>query len=121
MPPNKVGGAHSPESLRTAIAADPVARLHYANFDLAKVRVVRLTEPLVAHVSYRIGDRVFWTRKPLLLKADETLLTDGFHYARTRCGNQLAVVPGVTSADEPSAEALEIPVAPPRSGRPDHP
>jgi len=111
------GGARSAEALRKAIDADPVVRAHYANFDLAKVHVVRLTEPRVAHVSYRLGDHVFWTRRPLLLKADETLLTDGVHYARTRCGNQLAVTPGAISGSEPSAEALDAPVPVPRSTR----
>jgi hypothetical protein len=64
----------------------------------------------VAHVSYRIGDDVFWTKKPLLLKAGERLLTDGEHYARTRCGNQLAASPGPVSADEPPAGAFDSPL-----------
>jgi hypothetical protein len=111
------GGAASPEALRAAVKADPVVRDHYANFDLAKVRVVRLTEARVAHVSYRIGDRIFWTRRPLLLRADETLLTDGVHYARTRCGNQLAVAPGATSEDEPAPRVLDTPIPTPRDAR----
>jgi hypothetical protein len=104
------GGAANAGALREAIAADPVVRAHYANFDLSRTRVVRLTEPRVAHVSYRIGDDVFWTKKPLLLKAGETLLTDGEHYARTRCGNQLAASPGPVSADEPPDGAFDSPL-----------
>jgi len=111
------GGAASPEALRAAVKADPVVRDHYANFDLAKVRLVRLTEPRVAHVAYRIGDRIFWTRRPLLLQADETLLTDGVHYARTRCGNQLALAPGPTSDDEPTPRVFDTPVPTPRGAR----
>ncbi|MEO7270386.1 MAG: hypothetical protein ABIX28_01175, partial [Vicinamibacterales bacterium] len=111
------GGAKDVEALRAAIDADPVVRAHYANFDLAKVRVVRLTEPRVAHVSYRLGDHVFWTRRPLPLKADETLLTDGVHYARTRCGNQLATAPGAISGAEPSPEALDTPTPLARGAR----
>ncbi len=52
-----------------------------------------------------------------LLNADETLLTDGVHYARTRCGNQLAAAPGPISAAEPSPEALDTPIPVPRSSR----
>jgi hypothetical protein len=104
------GGAANADALREAIAADPVVRAHYANFDLSRTRVVRLTEPRVAHVSYRIGDDVFWTKKPLLLKAGERLLTDGEHYARTRCGNQLAASPGPVSTDEPPAGAFDSPL-----------
>ena len=104
------GGAPSAQALRKAIASDPVVRNHYANFDLSRTRVVRLTEARVAHVSYRIGDEVFWTGRRLLLKAGETVLTDGVHYARTRCGNQLAVSPGITSADEPTPEVFDTPM-----------
>ena len=111
------GGALSAEALRRAIAADPVVRDHYANFDLAKVRVVRLTEQSVAYVSYRLEDHVYWTRRPLVLNAGETLLTDGLHYARTRCGNQLSATPGPVSAAEPSPEALDAPTPVPRSSR----
>ncbi len=104
------GGAASADALRKAIDADPVVRAHYANFDVSRTRVVRLTEPRVAHVSYRIGDDVFWTKRPLLLKAGETLLTDGEHYARTRCGNQLAASPGPVSPDEPSVGEFDTPL-----------
>ena len=104
------GGAHSIKALRQAIDDDPVVRAHYANFDLSRTRVVRLTEPRVAHVSYRIGDQVFWTSRRLLLKAGETVLTDGVHYARTRCGNQLAVLPGTTSAEEPTPDVFDTPL-----------
>jgi hypothetical protein len=104
------GGAADAAALREAIDADPVVRAHYANFDLSRTHVVRLTAPQVAHVSYRIGDDVFWTKKPLLLKTGETLLTDGQHYARTRCGNQLAASPGAVSADEPPSGAFDSPL-----------
>jgi hypothetical protein len=111
------GGAGDGDALRSAIDADPVVRAHYANFDVGKVRVVRLAEPRVAYVSYRLGNHVFWTRRPLLLKANETLLTDGVHYARTRCGNQLAVAPGAISSAEPSPELLDTPMPIARGAR----
>jgi len=95
----------------------PVLRKDDVGDILAKVRVVRLAEPRVAYVSYRLGNHVFWTRRPLLLKANETLLTDGVHYARTRCGNQLSATPGPVSAAEPSPEALDAPTPVPRSSR----
>jgi hypothetical protein len=104
------GGAATPAALARAIEHDPVVRAHYSNFDLGNVRLVRLTEPHVAHVSYRIGDQVFWTRRPLILRTGETMLTDGVHYARTRCGNQLAAAPLAVSGDEPAAEVFDTPL-----------
>jgi hypothetical protein len=106
------GGAPTPEALEQAVEGDPVVRTHYANFDLANVRVVRLTKPRTAHVSYRMGNAVYWTRRPVLLNAGELLLTDGAHYARTRCGNQIADVAGVTTDAEPSPAVLDEPLPP---------
>jgi len=105
------GGAHSVGELKEAIAADPVVAAHYANFDLANTRVVTLAAPRLAHVSYRIGDAVYWTRKQLVLRAGEKVLTDGVHMARTRCGNQLAELPGEVSAFEPPAAFMDTPLA----------
>ncbi len=106
------GGAPTPETLRQAVDSDPVVRTHYANFDLAKVQVVRLTQPRRAHVSYRMGNAVYWTRGPVQLNAGELLLTDGAHFARSRCGNQIADVAGATSDAEPSAAILDQPLPP---------
>jgi hypothetical protein len=103
-------GAQSADELKRAIAGDPVVAAHYANFDLKNTRVVRLEQSKVAHVSYRIGRAVYWTRKPLVIAAGETVLTDGVHVARTRCANQLADEPGQTSPAEPAAAVLDTPV-----------
>jgi PEP-CTERM motif len=105
------GGAHSASELKAAIDADPVVRTHFANFDLTKTRVVTLDAPRVAHVSYRVGNTVYWTRKTVVLGTGEKILTDGQHVARTRCGNQVADVPGVIAADEPAPTVLDTPLS----------
>jgi hypothetical protein len=105
------GGVDSVDALRKAIAADPVVAAHYKSFDLSKARVERLETPRVAHVSYRIGGNVYWTRKPLVLPAGERVITDGTHIARTRCANQVDDLPGATSPAEPKASVLDTPVA----------
>lgn len=87
------GGARSRDELARAIENDPVVARHYADFQVARTRVIRLDRSELMYVSYRIGDNVFWTKKPLLLPAGETLLTDGTNTARTRCGNRLSVTP----------------------------
>ena len=104
------GGARSADELKQAIAEDPVVAAHYADFDLENTKVVRLEQPKLAHVSYRVGNAVYWTRKPLVIGAGETVLTDGVHVARTRCANQLADMPGETSAAEPALAVLDTPL-----------
>ena len=104
------GGVESVSELRKAIATDPVVAAHYKGFNLSKARMERLGTPQVAYVSYRVGDHVYWTRKPLVLPAGERVITDGSRIARTRCANQVANLPGATSPAEPAAAALDTPV-----------
>jgi hypothetical protein len=72
-----------------------------------QVRAMPLASATRAYVSYRMGDRIYWTRKKLLIPEGELVLTDGVHFARTRCGNRLSLTPGAeTRDDEPSEAAL---------------
>jgi hypothetical protein len=107
------GGALNSKELGTALRIDLVAREHYADFDVAAARIIRVAANRKAYVSYRKGDKIFWTRKPVNLRAGETLLSDGEHLARTRCGNRVSEVPRApVSADEPEETAGDMPVGP---------
>jgi hypothetical protein len=104
------GGVRSSAELRNAVAHDEVVSRHYSDFDLRGVRVSRLQEARAVFVSYRVGSQIFWTKNKLILPAGETVLTDGEHMARTRCGNRVSAVPiGPVLIPEPSPEAMEIP------------
>jgi hypothetical protein len=104
------GGVADARELRQAIANDPVVAAHYSKFDLANVRAIRLTGVRFVYVSYRIGDRVYWTRRKLRLADGESLLSDGVNLARTRCGNRISETPlGPVRAADPPSEALEQP------------
>ena len=84
------GGVYSPAELRDRIRQDRLVAEHYRDFNQRDTRLVVLDRDALAFVSYRIHDKVFWTRRKLLIPKGETLLTDGQHYARTRCGNRLS-------------------------------
>jgi hypothetical protein len=91
--------------------SDPAVRGHYAAFDLKNLRRVTLTSDLVGYVSYRYGEKMFWTNKQLRLKAGETVFTDGVHIARGRCLNcysSMRLMP--TRRNEPSESTLNTPV-----------
>lgn len=104
------GGVRSPAALQHAVSHDPVVAAHYADFKLAKARVVRLPAPKTAFVSYRMGNRVYWTRNKVKLAGGEEVVTDGEHYARARCANRIADSPqGETSPAEPSEAVLDQP------------
>jgi hypothetical protein len=106
------GGLVSVAELRSAVAHDPVVAAHYAAFDLANARAVQVKEARAVYVSYRRGDDVFWTSKKLRLAVGETLVTDGQHIARTRCGNQVSDEPRmpVSLAGDPEPQMLDTPV-----------
>src|SRR6202030_3295202 len=107
------GGAQSPQELREAVATDPVVAQHYADFDITNARRVTLDAPKLAYVSYRIGNKVFWTKHKLALRKGEAMLSDGTNMARTRCGNRVSVLPMRPNAPaEPSSSELEAPVFP---------
>jgi hypothetical protein len=104
------GGVRNSAELRNAVAHDDTVAQHYADFNLSNARVMQLREARAVFVSYRVGNRIFWTRNRLNLPAGETVVTDGEHMARTRCGNRLSDVPiGPVLASEPLPEAMEIP------------
>ena len=54
------------------------------------MRNERLQQPLLAHVSYRLGDKIYWTKKPVQLPKNEPVMTDGRTSIRERCGNLIS-------------------------------
>jgi hypothetical protein len=106
------GGVRSADELREIAKHDPVVAQHYSGFDYARAHIIALDRPKLVYVSYRRGGHIHWTSKQATLRAGEKLLTDGRITARTRCGNQVSVLPEAnTLADEPQMAELERPDA----------
>jgi hypothetical protein len=107
------GGAANPQELKTAVEHDSVVAAHYADFNLANAHVVRQDADRPMYVSYRLGDRVFWSTRALVIHKGENLISDGTHEARTRCGNRLSANPETpVSSAQPPAEVLATMEAP---------
>jgi hypothetical protein len=106
------GGVSSPEELRQAVSHDPVVASHYSGFNYRRARLIEVKQPQKVYLSYRLGNKVYWTAKQASLHTGEKLLTDGTLTARTRCGNQVSVLPKVvTSPQEPTMAELDRPDA----------
>ena len=102
------GGVRGAAELASKLARDPVASVHYANFDVAKAKIVHVEKPRSVHVSYRIGDNIYWTKHKVRLAVGEDLLTDGTQLVRTRCANRIADTPqGMVADNEPAPEMLD--------------
>lgn len=110
------GGVRSADEVAQAMRRDPVVADHYAEVRTADLREERVEEPTLVHASYRIGDKVFWTKRLLRLQPGEKILTDGTTTIRERCGNLLTTEPlGPSDAaliDEPLAPEFDVAVAP---------
>lgn len=107
------GGVVNAKELNAAMRQDPVIAGHYADFRMRSTHPIRLTTARKVYVSYRLGNRIYWTRKKVRLHAGETLLTDGIHLARVRCGNRISEVPaGPVSPSEPPVEVFDKPIVP---------
>jgi hypothetical protein len=107
------GGVRTVQELRWAAEHDPVVRAHYAGFDYDHAHVVKLVLARTAYISYRIGNKLYWTRHRVSLKKGETVITDGKMTARTRCANRVEEMPQqATSESEPPAERFDESVQP---------
>jgi PEP-CTERM motif len=105
------GGVEDARELKWVAEHDPVVAAHYAGFDYDRARVVRLALSQTVYLSYRIGNKVYWTRHRVALHKGEKLITDGKMTARTRCGNRVEAVPQqATSSSEPPAAKFEQPI-----------
>jgi hypothetical protein len=107
------GGVYSPTELTNADRDDPVVTAHYADFNVKNAHMVQLSDDRYQYVSYRLRQKVYWTKKKLRIPKGELLLTDGNSWARARCGNRLSNTPHKeVSAEEPPATALLMPTMP---------
>jgi len=105
------GGVEDARELKWVAEHDPVVAAHYAGFDYERARVVRLALAQTVYLSYRIGNKVYWTRHRVALHKGEKLLTDGKITARTKCGNRVETTPQqAASSSEPPAAKFEQPI-----------
>jgi len=105
------GGLNGRAELVQAVMADKVVAAHYAGFDVHKASLRRVGKPRAVYVSYRKGEQVYWTSKKMMLAEGETLLSDGEHDIRARCGNRIADTPQLpVEVKGPSEQELDKPV-----------
>jgi len=108
------GGARTVEEAKRAMS-DPAVRALYAAVNLKKLKQVTLDADISGYVSYRFGDKIYWTSNKLHLKAGETVYTDGQNIVRGRCLNGFSTHPMMpTRPHEPTEvimdTSVEVPV-----------
>jgi hypothetical protein len=87
------GGVHSAAELTAAVEADPIVAAHYTHLSVPALRQERVRERRAVYMSYRVGDQIYWTKRPVALRPGELVLSDGREEIRARCGNCISDVP----------------------------
>jgi len=102
------GGVSTPAELEAARRSDPVVAAHFADFG-ENTRITTLKEDMYVYVSYRKGNKVYYTKKKHKVCKGEVVITDGKNYARTRCANRLSKIfrPPSLAFDEPTAPQFD--------------
>jgi hypothetical protein len=115
------GGVYSDGEVRAAMRHDPVVAAHFTTLGRSRLRTEIVPHDRMVYVSYRKGNDIYWTRNKVLLRAGETILTDGHTQIRTRCGNCISDAPLTPVADdEPDVVEFEALVEdPPQEGSPE--
>jgi hypothetical protein len=102
------GGVDTRADIAEHVASDKVVADHYASFDVAKAHPVTVGKARAVHVSYRKGNKIYWTAGKVMLAQGETLLSDGTHEIRGRCGNRISDSAQLPVAmNEPTAAELD--------------
>ena len=85
-------GLSSNDELQRARESDGQLEEHYAEVGFVRPEVLKADE--LDYVSYRLGSKIVWTSKRLLIHAGEKVLKDrSGNTIRGRCGNRLSRVP----------------------------
>lgn len=100
---------------KAQVMSDPQLMEHYKHFDWEKALVFENQQDSYSSVLYKKNEKIYWTRKSLLIQKGEKILTDGKMLVRTYCCNQIALVPPgpfLPPHDEPPPEDIQPPEAP---------
>src|SRR5207247_10855814 len=69
------GGVRTSYELPAITEHDRLVAKHYSGFDFRKAKVIELKRPALMHLSYRMRDKIFWTKKQIALRQGEKLIT----------------------------------------------
>jgi hypothetical protein len=102
------GGFTSVDEFRQRVAKDPVLRSFYGSCADPHVGMQALPSDILVFVTFRRGNEIKWTRKPMLVHIGEYVLNFCGKTVLARCGNVVSWSPMQPSEDIPPS-LLEIP------------
>ena len=110
------GGVHDTAAYLKAIQNPAVKELYRPTGSL---HITKTTHVFFAYDSYRIGNKIYWTRKPRLIPTGTEVWADGIYSILVRCGNLISNDPQIPTLDAqeptdlyPPMREYDDPVAP---------
>jgi hypothetical protein len=102
------GGFSSVDEFFERVHDDPVLHAFYGDCSDRNASMHALPENITAFSTFRKGDKILWSRKPLLIKQGEYVMTFCGKSVLARCGNLISVVP-MTPSEDIAPAVLEAP------------
>lgn len=105
----------SVKDFRSTVEKDPVLARHFEGFNWQTAHLGRQDNEVWTYVSYRKGEIIRRTSKPVRLPKGDGYITDGTRVVRTFCCNDYVIAPASERVDgPPRPEPLERVDGPPR-------
>jgi hypothetical protein len=105
-------GVASVEEFCQKTQEDALLRYYTRSFSCGDAYSMTYSHDVNVYVSFLQGGKIWWTRKPMLVRAGTGVITDGSRKFLMRCGNEFSWIPMVPSKDIPPP-VLDTPVAGP--------
>jgi hypothetical protein len=112
------GGVYSRAEVEEAVFRMPDVAEHYRNVNIQCLAPAQVSRDGLYYASYRRDGAIFWTSYRLRVDSGETVLGDGQHLVRARCGNLLSeaplkpTLPPQLEPIEPEMGTVEVPSLP---------
>jgi hypothetical protein len=108
------GGVQNEAEFRTYRSIDKLLESHYQGIG-DHLTASPIGEDRWLYASYRVDEKIYWTKKKIQIHQGEMVLSDGSNLVRGRCGNRLSNVPQkpVRRFEPPSVTTgIVVPVKP---------
>lgn len=100
------GGIATIEDMHAHVNADAVLQRVFSDFNWSAASCSYFPEDFVTFVSFRRGNRVLWSKGPILIKRGTSFCTDGHMTFLMRCGNLISMQPAPDTDSEDIPEPL---------------
>lgn len=112
------GGVYSRAEVQEAVFRRADVAEHYRNVNVHNLAPARVSKDGLYYASYRRDNSIYWTSYRLRVDPTETVLGDGEHLVRARCGNLLSaeslrpILPTGIEPTEPEFSLIDAPTIP---------